>query len=344
MNTQLTRRPPARTQRGLSLVEIMVALVLGLFLILGAVTIYNQSRKTYRTTEAVARLQEAARYAFDVIEPDVRMASYWGLASRPEYILNKANAGEATPGDLSDAAATIDACGKNWAIDLDQYLQAWNGNAMDEDEFPLECAPFANRRAGTDVLVIRRGNEVAPATLVEGLLYLQTSRLQGTIFRYDGGCTSDDPRDPLCIPPEYSPPASETRSLISTAYYISTESTARGDVPSLRRKRLIANSVLDEEVIPGVEDLQVRLGIDTNGDTSADQYVDPEDDWTVTTSNYGGTIVSATIWLRIRAEDREVGFVDDATYEYADVDESGDPSDFRRFVISKTFQLRNKRI
>jgi len=344
MTKQQFRRPQAALARGLSLVELMVALVIGLFLILGAVTIYSQSRQTYRTTEAVARLQEAARYAFDVLEPDVRMASYWGMASRSDYILNRANPDSGTPSDLAGAQAVIDACGDNWGIDLDQYLQGWNGNAKAANQFPLDCAPFRSRRAGTDVLVIRRGSEGSPDELVDKRLYLQTSRLQGTIFMYvDGTCADDDPKNPSCIPSEYSPPASETRELIATAYYISTESTARDDVPSLRRKRLVANSVLDEEVIPGVEDLQVRLGIDTDGDTSADLYVNPEDDWTATTSNYGGSIVSATIWLRLRAEDQETGFVDDTNYQYADVDETPAEQNFRRLVVSKTIQLRNKR-
>jgi hypothetical protein len=79
--------------------------------------------------------------------------------------------------------------------------------------------------------------------------------------------------------------------------------------------------------------------VDTVGnDLNADVYVDPAADPTT----YGGPIVSATIWLRVRAEDPEIGFNDDRTYAYADA--SATPGDnFRRFVISKTIQLRNTR-
>src|SRR5512134_1730770 len=79
-----------RSQAGVSLVELMVALVLGLFLIFGAVTVYQQSRTAFRTNEAVARMQEAARLAFDVLEADIRMANYWGLGNQSEYIINRA--------------------------------------------------------------------------------------------------------------------------------------------------------------------------------------------------------------------------------------------------------------
>ena len=74
---------PLSRQSGVGLIETMVALVIGLFLIASAVAIHDRSRAAYRTVETVARLQETARYAFDVIEADVRMASYWGLSSRP---------------------------------------------------------------------------------------------------------------------------------------------------------------------------------------------------------------------------------------------------------------------
>jgi type IV pilus assembly protein PilW len=329
-------RKPGRMSRqtGVGLIELMVALVIGLFLILGAVTVYSQSRNTYRTVEAVARLQETARYAFDVIEPDVRMASYWGLASRPDYIINKAGPAEDTPADLAAAETIIDACGNNWVINLDEYIAGWNG----PDDYSLGCDAYQdNYRSGTDGLIVRRGAEDAPATLVDDRLYIQSSRTQGAMFIADGSCTN--PKNAACVPGGYSPLASETRELIATAYYISESSVGRAGVPALRRKRLVAGSILDEEVVSGVEDLQVRFGVDTNGDTNADTYVDPRTD----PAAYGGQIVAATIWLRVRAEERDFGFADDRHHLYADVNEAASNDNFRRIVVSKTISLRNKR-
>ena len=75
----------------------MVAMLIGLFLILGAVTVFSQSRSTYRTSESVARLQETARLAMDVVETDIRMANYWGMNNRAEYIVNRAPSGSRRP-------------------------------------------------------------------------------------------------------------------------------------------------------------------------------------------------------------------------------------------------------
>ena len=144
----------------------------------------------------------------------------------------------------------------------------------------------------------------------------------------------------------YLPPASQSRELEMHAYYVSAQSTLRNDVPSLRRKRFAnvntataAAAVLDEEIAPGVEDLQVRFGIDTNGDTNIDQYVNPG----AVPAN--AQVVSATIWLRIRAEERDFGFVDDTAYQYAGMAAAFTPNDnYRRILVSKTVHIRNTRV
>jgi Tfp pilus assembly protein PilW len=310
----------------------MIALAIGALLILGAVAIHARTRDTHRAVETVARLQETARYAFDVIEPDVRMASYWGLTNRPDHIVNRAGPAANTPAELVAAEAIVDACGNNWAIDLDQYIAGWNGAAG----YGLACdAHEDDERAGTDGLIVRRGSETAPETLAGDRLHIQSSRTTATLFIADAACTN--PKDLVCIPADYAVAASETRELISTAYYVTNGSVGRADVPALRRKRLVTSSMLDEEVVSGVEDLQVRFGIDTDGDTNADEYVDPAAD----PSAYGGSIVAATIWLRVRAEDPEFGFVDNRAYRYADIDLPAPGDHFRRVVVSKTISLRN---
>ncbi len=65
-------------QQGMTLIELMISLLIGTFLLLGAVTVYTQGRQNYQTAEGVARLQENMRFAFDTIEPDIRLAGFWG--------------------------------------------------------------------------------------------------------------------------------------------------------------------------------------------------------------------------------------------------------------------------
>jgi type IV pilus assembly protein PilW len=324
-------------------------MVIGLFLIFGAVTIYQQSRSTFRTSEALARLQEVGRLAMDVIESDLRMGNYWGLHNRAEYILNRAADGATLPASFSEAqGAAIDVCGgdgSNWAIDLDRYLDGENNG------YGLECEEFGGDGTASpdaDTVVIRRASEAQPATLEAGRVYLQTSRLQGALFVPTTGCVGVNPAlvaNAGCVPAGYAPPGAQTRQLLVHAYYVSTQSTLRDDVPALRRKTFgnvdaatPEEAITDDEIVPGIEDLQIRLGVDTNGDTNIDEYRNPGD---VAATE---AVISATIWLRIRAEDIEVGHVDGNSYQYADMAAAVVPNDnYRRILVSKTILLRNTR-
>jgi type IV pilus assembly protein PilW len=66
-------------QAGLTLLELMISLSLGLMLLTGIGTIYVGSNQTYRVQEQNARLQESGRYALDVIGRSLRQAGYWNM-------------------------------------------------------------------------------------------------------------------------------------------------------------------------------------------------------------------------------------------------------------------------
>ena len=147
-----------RGSSGVSLIELMVALLLGIMLVIGAVTMYAQCQRTVRTLETTARLQEVARLAFDVLENDIRMAGYWGLVDRAEFIANRPAPGKTTRRRLRRCRArgsTIaEGTMSNWAIDLERYLDGSNNG------YGLTCGAFGGDPcAGSDTLVIRRGGE-----------------------------------------------------------------------------------------------------------------------------------------------------------------------------------------
>ena len=99
----------------MTLIELMVALAIGAFLMIGAITVFMQGRTTFRITESVARLQENGRFAIDRLEPDIRMAHYWGLTTRTYRIR-----GLAGPADPNGPGP--DTCGNNWTIDLEKSV------------------------------------------------------------------------------------------------------------------------------------------------------------------------------------------------------------------------------
>ena len=63
---------------GLSLIELMIALLIGVILLLGVVQIFAASRTAYQLSEGLARTQENGRFAMDYLQRDIRMAGHYG--------------------------------------------------------------------------------------------------------------------------------------------------------------------------------------------------------------------------------------------------------------------------
>ncbi|MDR1076867.1 MAG: PilW family protein [Xanthomonadaceae bacterium] len=66
---------------GLSLVELMIALLIGTILLIGLVQIFSASREAYRLSEGLSRVQENSRFALDYMQRDIRMAGHWGCVN-----------------------------------------------------------------------------------------------------------------------------------------------------------------------------------------------------------------------------------------------------------------------
>lgn len=320
------KRPP-RKLAGVTLVELMVALAIGSFLIIGAVQIASQSRHAFRVNESIARVQETAQFALDTLETDLRMASHWGLLSRGHDIEGRSLPGNPDPLGLLPTAGSIAECGAAWVLDLERPVEGSNNG------YGLACAAggVGGPQANSDTLTVRRAAREPATALTDGRLYVQSSRTQGLLFA--------DATVPSGLGPD-----SQSHALIVNSYYVAADSELIPGVPALRRKTLTVNSgsptVEDQEVAPGVENLQVQFGVDVDQDSTVDRYVNPGDS-ILTSPNT--RVLTARVWLLVRSVDRETGIDDTRTYTPGDVN-LGQPADeFRRLQVSKTILLRNVR-
>ena len=317
MRTSTTR------QRGLSLVELLVSLAIGSFLIIGALTVYTQNRATYISNEQLARVQENAQFALDVIEPHIRLASYWGQTSRWGDIDGVHTALDANPNGLLVPAND---CGPGWAWDLEFSITGVN------NAYTLACGPDHPAQVDSDVLVTRHASVDTAAPTV-GQIQIRSSRTRGQLFS-DG------------VEPNLGGGGAEqTYNLLANAFYVANRSDLFPDYPSLRRKTLRevggAPVIVDEEVAPGVENMQIRFGLDTDGDNSVDRYVDPD---SLLINSPGTRVMTARIWLLLRAQTFETGVVDNRNYTFADVNLGTFNDRFRRLLVSKTVLLHNTRL
>ena len=318
-----------KQQAGVTLVELMVALSIGSFLMIGAVQVYNQSRQAFVINESIARVQETAQFAMDTIEADIRMASNWGRHSRGSSVVGRSVTGDANPLTLAVPAG----CGAAWALDVSRPVQGNNNN------FALACGPVGGAQVNSDTVTTRRATvAVSSLPLQAGRLYVQTTRIQGELFT-DG-----------TVPSAFDPVASETHALLVNTYYVAASSTLIPGVPTLRRKMLGfaggVPTIVDQEVAPGVENMQLQFGVDVDQDNTVDRYVNPGDailDPLAVGFIPGARVLTARIWLVVRGISPELGIQDLRNYQPGDINLGVYTDAFRRMQVSKTILLRNAR-
>lgn len=314
--------------RGFGLVELMVGLVLGTFVVAAALQTYARARDARTALDGRARLQEAARQALDLVATDLRMAGYYGLANRPI--------------DADPTFAFPAKCGgPSWVTSVDRAVDGMNNRYLALANCAASGGGYA---AGTDVLVLRRASAVriAPqrpsvASPDQARVLVVTGHGGGRIFvpaqmgnRIPAGYATSDP---VGVSPQ-----ADTRAMLVHAYYVSTGSTGAPGQPALRRKVLVAGpDVSDEEVMPGIEDLQLRFGLDDDGNGTVDRLVDP-----------GGVPatsrpVSVVVCLRVVAEARDPGLARQPVPGCGDRPASVATDRRPRLVVTRTVALRNAR-
>lgn len=310
----------------MTLIELTVAMAIGLFLMWGAVEVYLQSKGNYQAAETATRLQETARFALETLESDLRLAGFWGAAT---------NTGLA-PGSTGFVVRCRGNDVSSWALALKYPL-----SASDDSYNIMGCPPYSSARAGSDVLIVRHAGRLATSP-DPGQIQVASDLVLARLF------------DDGVVPSGMDPLTGEVRDLQVHAYYVDDSSSFVPGVPSLRRLTLIKGGVIeDQEMISGVENLQVQLGIDSTGDGHVDRYVDP--DSPVLTPGLPGhvedaRIVAVRLWLLLRSEESPgAGFKDGRSYQPPDRDapaitpgDEGYPAGFQRMVVTKTVLLRNE--
>ncbi len=166
----------ARTH-GVSLIELMIALLIGTIMVLGLVQVFSASRTAYQLSQGIARNQENARFAIDFLTRDLRMAGHMGCVN--DQSLLSATGGQITGGNirslfLNDAnrnANNVDTL--PFPLRFDVSIQGFEANGTAPgDERAIDAAPAAGALgdwtpalpaalsglgaiAGSDIVVLR---------------------------------------------------------------------------------------------------------------------------------------------------------------------------------------------
>jgi type IV pilus assembly protein PilW len=309
MNT-ISRR---HAQLGLSLIELMIAITIGLLLLAGLATIFANSSSSQNELRRAAAQIENGRFAMDTMTQDLQVAGFWG---QYRSITSPASTPDAC--DVSVTALTE-------AVNLP--VQAyWSGGVTSKPSVPASCStwlPASNLAAGSDVIVIRRAETAyvgIGTTTVAGERYVQAN--PATISVQNGGGTTSCTTDAAgaatsitrrCLTPTThadeicsgscpgGSPSGYIRKLRVHIYFVAPCNVPAGGattcgadadggrpVPTLKRLELIASGgSATFQIVPiaeGVEFMTIGYGIDDTptsvnaetgliGDGAPDRYV-----------------------------------------------------------------------
>lgn len=293
-------------QAGLTLVEILVAMIIVLLVIAASTAFVTRGRASHRTSEALSRIEESLDAGFSLLADEIRLAGYLGLAPPATAVAGSSMLGSAERPDL----AVSGGCVTSLALDLATPVVAVNSAYAAAAGVPLGCraSPDGRPAPATDTLILRHAS-AEPGRAQAGRLQLETS-LRSAVLVADGVATIGT--------------GARWHDLEVGVYYVSRDSTGRRNWPSLRRKRLVGGmrpAFQDEELVSGIADIQVTIGLDdpTDPDAAVDRWIIPGE------PTGGGTPRA----LRIELEAQ------------SDVTEPGLPGMIRRKRASRVVELRN---
>ena len=324
----------------------MVSMAIGLILLAAFIKMLDHCRSDFAANASLANLQDGSRHALSVLVPDLEHAGFYGTTSTPRLrLMREGNVmaegaalmqpgASAVPPARGLPAGAHD-CGINLAVDLGPPVQGAN-NAFVPGVSARDCAPTASAggaRNGADTLVVRHASLATSAARAGRLqLYSRRTDSQGIASLFADGQAPG----PLDV-------ASEIRDIEVHIYYVARSSVGRPGWPALRVKSLTesrgAAQFRDEEILPGVEDLQVEFGVSTPGDANQRiRFVAP--DFPLLSEH---RVVAVRLWLRIRADGTERGFVDPRTISYAGIEFTPTAAEAlqRRVLVERTVALRN---
>lgn len=311
----------ARKAAGFSLIEMMVAITIGLVIIAGLMTVLASNSSSSRTNERTSELQTNGRYVLNSMKQELRQAGYRG------YTWAEPNVMSTAMGSLTGECLETGAAAGGFVSNIRQGI--WGVN--NSNPFSANCIPAANY-AGDDVLVVRRVAGVPAATLAANTLYFHSSYGVGEVFR---GATA-----PVFTG---SPTPLANFAVQIYVYYISpytTSATESPKVPALYRLALQSDGSMARELVAsGIEHFQVQYGrLSTAPDT---RYYDAI---TGTSTNSAPSdwddVNSVRIWLLARNAAEEPGYANTSSYVMGDQTYTVNDS-FRRQLFTSVVQLRN---
>lgn len=300
-------------QVGFSLIELMISMALGLFMMAGVFTVYINTRDSQTMVEDQVAMMDEARFALEVMSYDLRHSGNFGRMNEPQLVDNSL-----VNGLVANDCNTV--AGVDWTVNALTWIYAYNESTSDGVRDISNCT---TGYVSGDILETRYALS-EPVTVLRGdKLYINGDVSGSTYFI---GAT----------PPDATKPSYEA---VSNAYYISSYSYAVGDgIPSLRRVSIQPGpAITDEMILSGVENMQVMIGLDMDDNGTVDTYADPASNVQWLRAR------SVQIWLVVKSADQQLDLDTAASFNMGGQLVNYPNDGYRRIMLSTVVSLRNSK-
>jgi len=333
----------SRRQGGLSLVELMIGMAIGLVLLAALGSLYVSSSKARAEFNKTSEQVENGRYALDSIARDVEMAGFWGqanLGSSLNYIvpdpcaIAKASMGFST---ASGVTVPVGVAG------------------LPTSAAAPTCLP--NIVANSEVLTVRYASSISAAAVSGSDYFIQLSRcrLDAAPLVYDSADASFTLQTRTC-----SGTRTEIRKYIVRTYYLAScdDCTKNDGIPTLKVAEFNGGQTVVTSLVTGIQDVHYSYGVDVDKNGGPDCYVDDPSvnnatggtnqcpnggaySWASSSANWSN-VTAVRISVLSRSVANSVGWSDKRTYDLGRAAASGPFNDsYKRHVYNTTARVWN---
>lgn len=334
-------------QRGLSLIELMVAIVIGLIILASLSTLFVNQSKIRAELEKSNRMIDNGRYAMELISESLQLAGYYD---------NYAPSGvpSSTPDPCS--LTTIRTAATNLNVLLN-HVQGYDASGVSASISTPPCSISA--KTGSDILALRRASTSsvtvaavaagiaaggASATAVTNTTYLQVSNCATDSipgYQIASGAavfTAYHKKNCTASGAGVGDGPSDLRPFIVQTYFISPNNVTGDGIPTLKRVELdhTTATFVTTPLVEGIEYMQFDYGLDTNADGAPDSYS------SAPATTEWPNVVSVKINIIARNLETTKGYTDGKTYELGTAGTFGPFSDgYKRHAYTSVVRLVN---
>ncbi len=322
-------------QRGLSLVELMVGIAVGLVVITAIIVLFTNNSRARQEMEKTAQQIENGRYATQLLLEDFRLGGYYG---------------ELNPVSLATPATKPDPC----LTDKNSLQAALPLPVQGYDNGGTVPSCLSDVKSGTDIVVIRRTSTCVAGTSncdpidTNQYTYFQTALCASTMGQF----VIDTNASAFTLTKKGCNTAAALRSYYTRIYFVANNNQSGDGIPTLKMAELGSGAFTIVPLVAGIEQLHFEYGIDTNGDGTPEIYTANPDAYNgcsgVACQTNWRQVTAIKIQILTRNTQASPGFTDTRTYvlgKLADgvTDNTFGPynNGYKRHVYSTVVRLNN---